>query len=176
MNAVMKRSSASVAASWSLTCRNAVARSAPRRNAIRSIACICVTDSAGAMPWPVASPSTTTSPRSVGIMSKVSPPVCSAGRDVPKTSYPGMTGIADGSVLICTSRANSSSWRRRSPSISASVMRTRCSATAHWAASAAASVSSPVSKTPPALFSTCITPTSAPRWSIRGSVSMQRVR
>ena len=52
MKAVMKRSSASVAASWLFTCRNAVSRSAPRRNAMRSIACICVTESAGAMPWP----------------------------------------------------------------------------------------------------------------------------
>ena len=47
MNAVMKRSSASVSASWLLTCMNAVSRSAPSRNAIRSIACICVTESAG---------------------------------------------------------------------------------------------------------------------------------
>ena len=47
-----------------------------------------------------------------------------------------------GSVLICTARAISSSWRIFSPSISASVMRTRCSATAHCAASALASSSS----------------------------------
>src|SRR5207302_1619979 len=39
-----------------------LALSAPRRKAIRSIACICVTESAGAIPWPVASARTASSP------------------------------------------------------------------------------------------------------------------
>ena len=50
---------------------------------MRSMACICVTDSAGPMPWPVASPSTMSNPCSVSARSKVSPPVRSAGRNVP---------------------------------------------------------------------------------------------
>ena len=50
---------------------------------MRSIACICVTESAGAMPCPVASPSTTSRPASMSERSKVSPPVRSAGLKVP---------------------------------------------------------------------------------------------
>ena len=84
--------------------------------------------------------------------------------------------MTDGSVLICTSRAISSSWRIFSPSITAAVMRTRCSATAHCAANTIASASSLSSKTPFALFSTCMTPTRTSLWSTSGSVSMQRVR
>ena len=85
------------------------------RNAMRSIACICVTDSAGAMPWPVASPSTTNSPCSINARSKVSPPVRSAGLNVPYTSYPGTEGMVVGNMLICTTRAISSCWRIFSP-------------------------------------------------------------
>ena len=51
-------------------------------------------------------------------------------------------GMLAGKVLIWTTRAISSSWRIFSPSITASVIRTRCSATAHCAASAVASASS----------------------------------
>ena len=53
-------------------------------------------------------------------------------------------------------RAPGASSRLRS---APSVMRTRASATAHCAARASARVSSLASKTPSALFSTCITPT-----------------
>ena len=71
---------------------NAVSRSAPSRNAIRSIACICVTDSAGAMPWPVASPSTISTPWSMTARSKVSPPVRLAGRERAEEVVAGKRG------------------------------------------------------------------------------------
>ena len=92
------------------------------------------------MPWPVASPSTTSSPcveqrevERVAAGELGRPRTCRRRRS---RAAPASSPAACSSARRAPSRAPGASF---SPSISASVMRTRCSATAHCAASAVAS-------------------------------------